>query len=128
MSSHVAEWNKIWQSRFDVGGNCDIAGKIHAVYYYLLSSMPVASTYEDDGWPFFGISPGSLANDDSHVCFLYGFVPKRNWYLWSCHTSQFLIRPKIKFLWGAFMFLLNASKNMICYPTHRSARWGGGPR
>uniref|UniRef100_A0A914DPS5 Protein-glucosylgalactosylhydroxylysine glucosidase n=1 Tax=Acrobeloides nanus TaxID=290746 RepID=A0A914DPS5_9BILA len=66
MSSHVAAWYNIWQSRVDIEGNCELATKIHATYYYILSSMPISTSYEDDGWPFFGISPGSLANDDQY--------------------------------------------------------------
>lgn len=69
MKAHVARWNQIWQSRLDINGNCDLAGKVRAAYYYILNSMPLPDNYEADGWPFFGISPGSLANDDSHVKF-----------------------------------------------------------
>ena len=67
MSAHIAEWNRVWQNRFDINGNCDLAGKMRASYYYVLSSLPIGSTYNDDGWPFCGISPGSLANDDNVV-------------------------------------------------------------
>lgn len=67
MRAHVAAWYNIWQSRVDIEGNCDLAAKVHATYYYILSSMPISATYEDDNWPFFGISPGSLANDDDYV-------------------------------------------------------------
>lgn len=68
MNAHVDEWSKIWESRFDVFGNCDLAARIHVNFYYVLSSMPLGTDDQADGYPFFGISPGSLANDDQNVC------------------------------------------------------------
>uniref|UniRef100_A0A914DN33 C-type lectin domain-containing protein n=1 Tax=Acrobeloides nanus TaxID=290746 RepID=A0A914DN33_9BILA len=65
MTMHKEEWEKIWQSRIDVIGNCSLARVIHSSYYYILSSTPISTNYDDDGWPFFGLSPASLANDDS---------------------------------------------------------------
>jgi len=76
MKAHVVEWHKIWQPRIDLGGNCDMAAIIHASFYYILNSMPMSPTYEDDGWPFFGISPDSLPGNDFNVkiFFLKNFV------------------------------------------------------
>lgn len=67
MKEHVMAWNRIWQSRFDLTGNCNLSSKIHSAYYYLLSSMAMSTSYEEDGWPFFGISPNGLINMNGHV-------------------------------------------------------------
>jgi hypothetical protein len=75
MTMHKEEWEKIWQSRIDVIGNCSLARVIHSSYYYILSSTPISTNYDDDGWPFFGLSPASLANDDSQVKKTGSFKP-----------------------------------------------------
>lgn len=65
MKVHVSRWSQIWQSRFDIQGNCLLSAQTHAAYYYVLSSMPLAVNYDSDGWPFFGIGPGGLAVSDN---------------------------------------------------------------
>ena len=63
MSSHVAEWTKVWnKGRIDVKGNVDLARLNHACMYYLFSSLPFQQP--DASRPFFGLSPNGLAHGE----------------------------------------------------------------
>lgn len=68
LSSHVEEWEKIWQKgRVDIEGDLKIARITYGALYYLYSSLPFNGS--DPNWPFIGMSPGGLAhgvNEDDY--------------------------------------------------------------
>ncbi|XP_078001372.1 protein-glucosylgalactosylhydroxylysine glucosidase-like [Glandiceps talaboti] len=61
-NSHVAAWHYKWNhGRIDLEGNLDLAKAIYGSMYYILSSLPPLLTDESFKFPFYGISPGGLA-------------------------------------------------------------------
>ncbi|BFZ07038.1 hypothetical protein BsWGS_10077 [Bradybaena similaris] len=69
LTSHVQQWNSMWQrASIDVEGDLHISRINYASLYYILSSLPWAPSRSD--WPFIGLSPGGLAHGAEHRDYL----------------------------------------------------------
>ncbi|XP_077977259.1 protein-glucosylgalactosylhydroxylysine glucosidase-like [Glandiceps talaboti] len=73
-NSHVGAWQYKWNhGRIDLEGNLNLAKAIYGSMYYILSSLPPLLTDESFKFPFYGLSPGGLAQGardkdyDGHV-------------------------------------------------------------
>ncbi|XP_070568257.1 protein-glucosylgalactosylhydroxylysine glucosidase-like isoform X1 [Ptychodera flava] len=60
--SHVGSWSYKWnRGKIDVEGNLYLSQAIYGSMYYILSSLPPLLTDQSFEFPFYGLSPGGLA-------------------------------------------------------------------
>ncbi|KAM9957648.1 hypothetical protein ACTFIW_012615 [Dictyostelium discoideum] len=80
IKSHLDEWNKIWKSGIEVGGDSHLQQVVNSSLYYLFSSIR-------DDWSY-GMSPGGLASDGYNG---HSFWDTETWML----PPILLLNPKL---------------------------------